>query len=343
MTTSSDAGRPRPVMADVARHAGVALGTVSNVLNNPQIVAQETRERVLSAIDELGFVRNNAARSLVTGRADTVGFVVVDVGNSFFVDMARGVEEELDAHNIRLLLANSDVNLAKQDSYISVFEEAKVAGILLAPLDAPLDAARAARHRGMPVVHVNWPGVDDACGVVVDEELGGYLATRHLLDQGLRRLAFAGGPFSLSAIAQRHIGAQRAVAEVADARLETIETHSITVRGGYALGEMLSSRPAGERPDGLFAAADALAAGAIQTMQLAGMLVPSDIAVVGYDNNHFAQDSSIPITSVGQPGHEMGRTAAQVLYEEISDPADHSHRTITMTPTLFTRASSAVT
>ncbi|MGV2900814.1 LacI family DNA-binding transcriptional regulator [Microbacterium sp. AGC62] len=342
MNTSPDASRPRPVMADVARHAGVALGTVSNVLNNPQIVAQETRERVLNAIDELGFVRNNAARSLVTGRADTVGFVVVDVGNSFFVDMARGVEEELDAHNIRLLLANSDVNLAKQDSYISVFEEAKVAGILLAPLDAPLDAARAARHRGMPVVHVNWPGDDDACGVVVDEELGGYLATRHLLDQGLRRLAFAGGPFSLSAIAQRHIGAQRAVAEVADAHLETIETHSITVRGGYALGEMLSSRPVGERPEGLFAAADALAAGAIQTMQLAGMHVPSDIAVVGYDNNHFAQDSSIPITSVGQPGHEMGRTAAQVLYEEIADPADHTHRTITMTPTLFARASSAV-
>lgn len=341
MTSSSpDAGRPRPVMADVARHAGVALGTVSNVLNNPQIVAQETRERVLRAIDELGFVRNNAARSLVTGRADTVGFVIVDVGNSFFVDMARGVEEELDKHDIRLLLANSDVDLAKQDSYIGVFEEAKVAGILLAPLDAPLDAARAARHRGMPVVHVNWPGDEDACGVVVDEELGGYLAARHLLDQGLRRLTFAGGPFSLSAIAQRHTGARRAVAEVPDAQLETIETHSITVRGGYALGEQLSSRSAAERPQGLVSASDALAAGAIQTMQLAGVRVPADIAVVGYDNNHFAQDSSVPITSVGQPGHEMGRIAAQVLYEEISSPGEHRHRTITLTPTLFPRASS---
>ncbi|MEU4014940.1 LacI family DNA-binding transcriptional regulator [Microbacterium sp. NPDC028030] len=336
-----DTGRPRPVMADVARHAGVALGTVSNVLNNPQIVAHETRERVLKAIDELGFVRNNAARSLVTGRADTVGFVIVDVGNSFFVEMARGVEEELDEHDIRLLLANSDVDLAKQDSYIGVFEEAKVAGILLAPLDAPLDAARAARHRGMPVVHVNWPGDEDSCGVVVDEELGGYLAARHLLDQGLRRLAFAGGPFSLSAIAQRHTGARRAVAEVDGADLETIETHSITVRGGYALGEQLSSRPAAERPEGLVSASDALAAGAIQTLQLAGVRVPADIAVVGYDNNHFAQDSSVPITSVGQPGHEMGRIAAQVLYEEISSPAEHRHRTITLTPTLFPRTSSA--
>lgn len=335
------AGRPRPVMADVARRAGVAIGTVSNVLNNPGLVADDTRERVLRAIEELGFVRNNAARSLVTGRADTVGFVIVDLGNSFFVDLARGVEEELDEHDIRLLLANSDVDLAKQDSYISVFEEAKVAGILLAPLDAPLDSARAARTRGMPVVHVNWPGDEDACGVVVDEELGGYLAAEHLLDQGLRRLAFAGGPFSLSAVAQRHTGAQRAVAEVAGARLETIETHSITVRGGYALGVEISSRPTAERPEGLVSAADALAAGAIQTMQLAGMRVPDDIAVVGYDDNHFAQDSSIPITSVGQPGHEMGRVAARVLYEEISSAADHVHRTVTLKPTLFTRASSS--
>jgi LacI family transcriptional regulator len=328
-------------MADVARHAGVALGTVSNVLNNPNLVAEETRERVLRAIEELGFVRNNAARSLVTGRADTVGFVIVDLGNSFFVDLARGVEEELDEHNIRLLLANSDVNLAKQDSYISVFEEAKVSGILLAPLDAPLDGARAARKRGMPVVHVNWPGDDHACGVVVDEELGGYLAARHLLDQGLRRLAFAGGPFSLSAVTQRHAGAERAVAEIAGAQLETIETHSITVRGGYALGAELSSRAARDRPEGLVSASDALAAGGIHAMQLAGMRVPDDIAVVGYDNNHFAQDSSIPITSVGQPGHEMGRIAARVLYEEISSTADHIHTTVTLKPTLFERASSS--
>ncbi|MGP6176212.1 LacI family DNA-binding transcriptional regulator [Microbacterium sp. A196] len=341
MNSTPSAGRPRPVMTDVARHAGVSLGTVSNVLNNPHIVTQEKRERVLRSIRELGFVRNNAARSLVIGRADTVGFVVVDVGNSFFIDLARGVEEELDEHGIRLLLANSDVNLSKQDAYINVFEETKVAGILLAPLDAPLEAARATRGRGVPVVHVNWPGDQDACGVVVDEELGGYLAARHLLDRGLRRLAFAGGPFSLSAIAQRLAGATRAVTEVDDATLQKIETRSISVRGGYDLGAALSERGILDRPDGLVAASDALAAGAIQTMQLAGIRVPEDMAVVGYDNNHFAQDSSIPITSVGQPGHEMGKIAAQVLLEEISS-ASHAHRTITLAPTLFERVSSAV-
>lgn len=335
-----DGGRPRPVMADVARHAGVALGTVSNVLNNPSIVAPATRARVLEAIDELGFVRNNAARSLVTGRADTVGFVVVDVGNSFFVDLARGVEEALDERGIRLLLANSDVDLGKQDAYISLFEETKVSGILLAPLDAPLDAARATRSRGVPVVYVNWPGDGDTCGVVVDEELGGYLAASHLLASGRRRLAFAGGPFTLSAVAQRHQGAQRAVEEFPDASLEVIETHSLTVRGGYELGRQLLERPAEQRPDGLFAAADALASGAMQVMLLGGMHIPTDLALIGYDNNHFAHDSAIPITSVGQPGKEMGAIAARILVDEIFDVAGHAHETVTLRPTLFERASS---
>lgn len=339
-TTSGSPPRVRPVMADVARHAGVSLGTVSNVLNNPQLVSKETRERVLRSITTLGFVRNNAARSLVTGRADSVGFVIVDVGNSFFVDLARGVEDELDARNIRLLLANSDVDLVKQNSYIGLFEETKVSGILLAPLDAPLDAARAARERGLPVVYVNWPGEGDACGVVVNEELGGYLATRHLLERGKRRLAFAGGPFSLSAIAQRYAGASRAVAEVAGAELEKIETRSISVRGGHELGAMLSARPAGRRPEGLVAGADALASGAIQVMLLEGIRVPGDMAVVGYDNNHFAYDNTVPITSVGQPGREMGRIAAQVLLEEIMTPDTHAHRTVTLDPTLIERASS---
>lgn len=326
-------------MADVARHAGVSLGTVSNVLNNPKIVTDETRERVQQAITELGFVRNKSARSLVRGHPDTIGFVIVDVGNSFFLDIARGVEEELDQHNFRLLLANSDVDQAKQDDYIALFAETTVAGLLLAPLDGPLDAARTARSGGLPVVQVNWPGDDDSCGVVADEEHGGYIAAQHLLERGRTRLAFAGGPFTLSAVADRLAGAQRAVAEVPGATLETIETPRITVRGGTALGEELMQRSARDRPDGLVAASDALGSGAIQVLRLGGVSVPEDIAVVGYDNNHFSHDSPVPMTSVGQPGHEMGATAARMLLEEISSLREHQHRTVKFEPVLYERQS----
>lgn len=327
-------------MKDVAAHAGVSLGTVSNVLNRPHLVSGQTRDRVLRAIEELGFVRNNAARSLVVGRAETVGFVIVDLANSLFLDIARGIESVLDEHGIKLLLANSDVDQQKQDGYLSLFEETQLSGIVLAPLDGPLDTAQAVRERGVPVVQVNWPGTGDSCGVVSDDAHGGYLAARHLIEHGRRRLAFAGGPFTLSAVSNRYHGAQRAVAEADDVALELIETRRLTVRGGHELGEALSSRDAADRPDGLITASDALASGAIQAMRIAGVRVPDDIAIVGYDNNHFAADSAVPITTVGQPGHEMGRAAANLLLEEIESSPGHVHQTLVMKPRLFERASS---
>lgn len=189
------------------------------------------------------------------------------------------------------------------------------------------------------MVQVNWRGDEDSCGVVADEEHGGYIAAQHLLERGRTRLAFAGGPFTLSAVADRLAGAQRAVAEVPGATLETIETPRITVRGGTALGEELMRRSARDRPDGLVAASDALGSGAIQVLRLGGVSVPEDIAVVGYDNNHFSHDSPVPMTSVGQPGHEMGATAARMLLEEISSLREHQHRTVKFEPVLYERQS----
>jgi len=332
--------RDRPVMKDVAHAAGVSLGTVSNVLNNPDVVSEATRRRVMSAIDRLGFIRNNTARSLAVGRVDNVGFVIVDLTNSFFLDITRGIESVLDERGIGLLLANSDVDQAKQDHYLGHFEQAQLSGIILAPLDGSLAAADAVRSRGLPVVQVNWQGGNTSCGVVSDDEYGGYLAARHLIERGCVRLMYAGGPHSLTAIASRLAGARRAVAEADGVRLEFVETERITVRGGHELGRALSARAPADRPDGLFAASDALAAGTVHELLVAGFKVPDDLLVVGYDNNHLAADSAVPITTVGQPGHEMGRRAAELLLEEVEDAEHHEHCTVTMQPTLFQRASS---
>lgn len=340
MTSSITAGRGRPSIRDVAERSGVSLGTVSNVLNNPAVVATATRSRVERAIEDLGFVRSEAARRLVVGRSNTVGFVVVDLGNSFFLDITRGIEAGLDEQDTRVVLANSDVDPRKQTAHLDLFEESQFAGVILAPLDGPLDDAQAVRERGTPLVLVNWPGDDATCGVVSDDEHGGYIAARHLIERGRTRLMFAGGPFSLQAIARRRRGAERAVAEAPGVTLEAVETERITVRGGTAVGEELAARAPKDRPDGLVAAADALAAGAIHSLQVAGVHVPSDIAVVGHDNNQFAHDTAVPITSVAQPGRDMGLTGAALLLEEIRAPHEHVHRTVTMQPTLVVRASS---
>jgi len=336
---SRGARAPRPSMSDVARHAGVALGTVSNTLNNPEKVTEATRRKVLAAVAELGFVRNEAARSLAAGSSDTIGLVVADLGNSFFVDIARGAEQVMRRHGMNVLIANSDVDPAKEMGNLELFERARVGGILLAPLDTPLVKSRSLPLHSTPTVLVNYESPTHSySGVVVDERHGGMLAARHLLQLGRRRLVFMGGPLFLSAVRERYEGAQAAVESTPGATIELMETRGVNFRHGrQAAAELLARGPG--RFDGIVGAADLLAVGAVQTLaDREGFRVPGDIAVTGYDNNHFASESSIPITTVGQPGEEMGRVAADLLLEQIAH-RDAAKRTIVLEPHLVPRAS----
>lgn len=335
-------GARQPSIGDVARHAGVALGTVSNALNNPDKLAPSTLHKVQAAMEELGFVRNRLATSLAAGTGDLIGFVIVDIGNSLFVDIARGAEHAAKEQDFKLMLANSDVDLERQDAYLKLFDESRVSGVLLAPLDAPLDGAGIVRSHGRPVVLVNWPGQEnESCGVTVDEELGGYLAAKHLIEQGCRSLLFAGGPLGLTAVRERLIGAQRAIRESdVPVRFELLETERLTVPAGLEVGRALARRSTSERPDGIFAAADALAAGCAQALLFAGISIPGNVAIIGYDDNHFTADHVVPISTVGQPGPEMGRIALELLIDEIRNPR-HRHKTVTLQPALITRASTA--
>lgn len=329
-------------MADVAERAGVALGTVSNVLNRPHKVTEKTRKKVQDAIDSLGFVRNGAAGALAAGTSNTIGFVMIDLSNSFFVDMARGAEEEAKKMGKNLLLANSDMTAVKQDAYLSLFDEERVAGILLAPLPYTLRHARVVRSHGRPVVILNDTAEDsDSCSVVVNNEHGGYLAAKHLISLGRRRLAFVGGPDTLTPVHDRHEGVKRAVAETNGAvKLEFLSTKEVQVDDGRKVGHALVSRPAGRLPDGIIAAADLLALGVLQSvLSTSELRIPEDIALIGYDNNRSAWDSMIPISTLSQPGQEMGRVAAQLLLEEILTPETHVHRRIILEPSLIARQS----
>ena len=328
-------------MREVARAAGVSQGTVSNVLNRPEIVSPDTRDRVHAAIEALGFVRNGAARSLVTGGASTIGLVLVDIGNSLFVDIARGVDEGGREHGMSVLLANSDVRLDRQDHYLGLFDESWVCGILLAPLDAPLQGTHRIRAHGRPVVLVNY-AADGFCGVIVDEEQGGYLAARHLIDLGRRRLAFVGGPLDLRAVDGRLRGARRAVKET-DGATELV--HLPTANLKPAEGRRVAAGIGAGRHrelDGLVTAADTLATACIQELTTVhGVRVPDDIAVIGYDDNHFASENPIPLSTMRQPGREMGRLATGLLVEEVRHPREHEHRTVVLEPELIVRESSA--
>jgi LacI family transcriptional regulator len=332
-------GGTRPSMADVASHAQVAIGTVSNVLNNPAKVTEKTRRKVQASIAELGFVRNDAARSLAIGTSSAIGLVVADLGNSLFVDIARGAEAVMRRNSLHVMITNSDVDPAREIRNLELFEASRVAGIIFAPLDTAFARSSQLPATSTPLVLVNYasPGLNYS-GVVVDERHGGALAARHLLGLGRRRFLFVGGPLFLSAVRDRRDGARDALLQARGADLEVLETGGLNIHHGRVAGEELLRRgPA--TYDAVIAASDLIAIGVMQALTNApGFAIPEDMAITGYDDNHFASESAIPVTTVAQPGDEMGAAAADLLLRHIQD-SSIPNQTVTLQPHLIARRS----
>src|SRR5947207_6448526 len=195
---------------EVAKRAGVSLRNVSNVLNRPEIVAKETRERVSSAIEEIGFVRNGSARQLRAGTSQYIGLVVLDVANPFFTEVARGVEDLANQAGYAVILCNSDDSVDKESHYLQVLEEQRARGVLITPVQSDASYLQRFRKRGIAVVLLDRPSkIKDLCSVAVDDVRGGELATSHLLDQGHVRIGFVHGALSIRNCADRRRGVVR--------------------------------------------------------------------------------------------------------------------------------------
>jgi LacI family transcriptional regulator len=327
---------------DVANQAGVAVGTVSNVLNYPDRVSERTKERVLKAIDDLGFVRNDAARQLRAGHSRTIGLIVLDVGNPFFTSVVRAAEDAAALQGSAVLLGDSGHNESRESNYIDLFQEQRVQGLLISPVGDVTARLNVLRERGVPTVLVDRLA-DDAMfsSVSVDDDEGGYLAARHLLDIGRRRLAFVGGPLSIHQVADRLRGAQRAVKEESDATLEVLDSEGQSVLAGRGIGNRLVERPAKNLPDGIFCANDLLALGVMQSLTMMHTLrIPEDIALIGYDDIDFSASAVVPLSSIRQPTEAIGRTAIELLTEEL-ESQQVRHRAVVFTPELVVRQSTA--
>lgn len=334
-------GASRPVsITEVARRAGVAVGTVSNVLNHPERVAPAKREMVLKVIRELGFVRNDAARQLRAGHSRTIGQIVLDGGNPFFMDVARGAEDEAMKRGNVVVVGNSGHDPARESRYIDSFEEQRVLGLLISPVDSILDRLDALRKSGVvPILVDRREDPDKYSSVSVDDVAGGYLAVRHLIDQGRRRLTYVSGPARIRQVADRLQGAQAAVAEFPGVTLQVVERDALTVMQGRAAGEYLIDNGRNQLPDGIFCANDLLALGVLQALaMLRTIRVPDDVALVGYDDIDFASSAVVPLTSVRQPTELLGRTAIELLAEELDSPG--KHRQVVFKPELVVRGSS---
>jgi LacI family transcriptional regulator len=327
---------------DVAREAGVSVGTVSNVINHPASVSEETRKRVHSVIERLGYVRSESARQLRAGQSQIMALLVLDMGNPFFVDIARGAESAARDGNLGVMVCNSGQSPSEEAVYLSMFMEHRVRGVLLTPADTSGDNLRALRQQHIPFVLVDRVGDDPAeCSVSVDDTVGGALAGRHLIDAGHRSIAYVSGPPHLQQVRDRREGLLMAMAEagLSEEALLEIPAERLDVAAARDAGARLLGHV--PRPTAVFCANDLLALGVLQVVYAAGIAVPEDLAIVGYDDIEFAAAAAVPLTSVRQPAVKMGRMAAELLLEEIGqDSAAHQHRHVVLQPELVVRQSS---
>jgi LacI family transcriptional regulator len=328
-------------ITNVAKRAGVSLGTVSNVLNRPERVAPATRERVLQAIEELGFVRNEAARQLRAGRSRTIGLLVLDVGNPFFTDLAAGAETAAAKAGLSVILCNSGDNPDREDHYLSLLQEQRAYGILITPVSARNPRLAEIRRHGTATVLVDRASPRRQCSVSVEDVVGGEMAVTHLLDLGHRRIAFVGGPTKINQVAERLTGARRALRTAGVEDLTLVETAGLNVAEGRLAGERIAELSPSERPTAVFCANDLLALGVLQEMTRRRRSVPGDLAIVGYDDIDFAAAAAVPLTSVRQPRSQLGQAATELLIEEVETPDAHQHRQVVFEPELVVRESTS--
>jgi LacI family transcriptional regulator len=325
---------------DVANHAGVSVGTVSNVLNHPEKVLPETVAKVQESIQTLGFTRNDAARQLRAGRSTTVGLVVMDVRNPFFTDVARGAEDRAAETGLSILLGDSDQSSAREGAYLDLFEQQRVHGVLVSPVGDIAPRLERLRQRGIPVVLVDRNSSDDTfSSVSVDDFAGGRLAVEHLISCGRKRIAFLACSFDIRQVADRFAGARAAVAAHPGVTLEVIEIDSLTVIAGRLAGEAIIRRRPEDRPDGVFTVNDLIAVGVLQALVMRGKVhVPEEVALVGYDDIDFAATAVVPLTSIRRPSSLIGQTAMQILLEEAGQ-ANPQSRQVVFQPELVIRES----
>lgn len=329
---------------DVARQAGVSIGTVSNVLNRPETVSENRRRRVLQVIEELGYVRNDAARQLKVGHSRTIGLVLQDTANPFYNEIALGAETAAEKLGQAVIIGNAGLSPNREHLYLDLFEEQRVRGVLITPQTLERKRVEILRSRGIPAILVDEHApASQYCSLAVDDVEGGRLAVAHLLSTGRHRIAFVGGPDTLHQVRDRRSGAQHAVDAAPGASMEVIETAALTVLEGRRVGEIILNRSTEDRPEAVFAANDLLAMGLLQAFVFEHRIrIPQEMSLIGYDDIDFATSAIVPLSSIRQPARLIGRSAVELLEEEVTD-VEHRHRHVSFQPELIIRESTATT
>jgi len=309
----------RPTMKDVADLAGVSKATVSHVVNETRFVEEETKRRVLQAIEDLGYRPSAVARSLTTNLTQTVGLVVSDASNHFFAEMLRGTEDVLMPEDYALLVCNTAETLEREVHYLDLLLRQQVDGIIAAATSQRWDALTEAQMQHTPVVFVDrrFDGLEGPY-VGVDNEQGAYLGTSHMIACGHRRLGVLAGFQRLSTMRERLAGFRRALEEHdIPVNEEWVVTSELSVEGGRGAMRRLLTLPDG--PTAVFVNNNLLSLGALLGLKEEGLDCPDCIGLVGFDDHPWTTVSNPPLTVVRQPAQQLGQAAAEMLLALVND------------------------
>jgi LacI family transcriptional regulator len=327
----------RVTIRDVARTAGVAVGTASKALNGRGHLAPETIQRVQQVAEKLGFHPNDLAKSLVRGRSFTVGVITSDGFGRFTTPMVGGIEEALETEQISVFLCNGQGDAERERKYVRSLLEKHVDGIIVAGRRTD-PRPRLEIGSRIPVLYAYAQADPGMLCLLPDDEQGGYIAAQHLIEQGRHHLAHITGPERFEAARQRLAGMRRAMSE-ADLSISVgnlLHGPWEESWGREAVDELLSKQ---KSIDGIFCGSDQIARGVCDALRERGVKVPDDIAVVGFDNwDIIAAATRPPLTTVDMNLRELGQLAGTRLLEMIGG---NQHRGVERLPcTLVIRESS---
>ncbi|CED71736.1 HTH-type transcriptional repressor PurR (purine nucleotide synthesis repressor) [Aliivibrio wodanis] len=326
---------------DVAKLATVSTTTVSHVINKTRFVAEATQKRVWEAVEELNYAPSAVARSLKCNTTRTIGMLVTQSFNPFFAEVMHGVENYCYKQGYTLFMCNTEGDLDKQKHYLRMLSEKRVDGLLVMCSDLNEQLlALLEKNTELPMVVMDWgPDSPHTDKIIDNSEEGGYLATKHLIENGHTNIACITGQLDKLTCKERVHGFHRALSEAnLDSNPEWILEGDFECSSAAKAVEKVLATEAKDRPTALFCFNDIMALAAISKIQQSGLKVPEDISVIGYDNIELSAYFSPPLTTIHQPKRRVGKTAVEILLERIKDK-HHERRIFEMQPALVSRSS----
>ncbi|WP_234108403.1 MULTISPECIES: LacI family DNA-binding transcriptional regulator [Chryseobacterium] len=326
---------------DIAKKLNITAATVSRALNGNQNISEKTRKMVLEAAHEMNYKQNKLALALKSGRSNYIGVIVPRINTNFFGSVIRGLEEELNAKGFNIIITQSHNDEAMEAKNIETLIDSHVDAIFISSSSKSSKALQKILDAKIPLIFFDRRKImDHVSSVTIDDFTGGYLATKHLIDTGCKRIAhIVSGPIELEIFRERHRGYQQALEDHhIDYRKEYVLKTNSSIEEGKRAIDLLFNLP--EKPDAIFSASDFVALGAIQELQARNIKVPEEVSVIGFANEPFTEFLELSISTVDQFPLEMGRTAARVYLNQETNPENKNiQKKVVLEPKLILRKS----